>query len=470
MPETRDYIYYDHTISLCNECHRRIDAKIIFQDEKVYLTKTCREHGFQQVLIADDIAYYKQIRNFNKASEYPRAPHTETLYGCPYDCGICPDHEQHSCLTLIEVTDRCNLSCPTCYASSSPTHGRHRTLEEIEFMLDAIVRSEGEPDVVQLSGGEPTVHPQFFEILDLAKARPIRHLMLNTNGIRIAKDLEFTRRLASYMPDFEVYLQFDSFKPEALVQLRGQDLSAIRKQALEHLNRFNLSTTLVVTLQKGLNDDEIGDIICYALAQPCVRGVTFQPTQVSGRLEHFDPAHDRITNTEIRREILRQTSIFQENDLIPVPCNPDALVMAYALKVQGQVFPLTRLFDPEVLLNSSKNTIVYEQDAFLHKQVTELFSTGRSVDAVQKDLHQLLCCLPAIDAPGLSYDNLFRIIIMNFMDAYDFDVRAIKKSCVHIVHPSGKIIPFETMNLFYRDEFSEKLNQLRNPHSHEIHR
>lgn len=470
MPETRDYIYYDHTISLCIECHRRINAKIIFQDDKVFLTKTCPEHGFQRVLIADDIPYYKQIRNYNKASEYPLQAHTETLYGCPYDCGICPDHEQHSCLTLIEVTDRCNLTCPTCYASSSPTHGRHRSLAEIEFMLDAIVKSEGEPDVVQISGGEPTVHPHFFDILDLAKARPIRHLMLNTNGIRIAKDFAFAQRLASYAPDFEVYLQFDSFKPEALVQLRGQDLTAVRKQALAHLNRLNLSTTLVVTLQKGINDDEIGDLIRYALEQPCVRGVTFQPTQVSGRLEHFDPARDRMTNTEIRREILRQTSIFAPNDLLPVPCNPDALVMAYALKLNGQVFPLTRFFDPEMLLNSSKNTIIYEQDAALQKQVVDLFSTARSVDAVQEDLHQLLCCLPSIDAPGLAYDNLFRIIIMNFMDAYDFDVRAIKKSCVHIVHPSGKIIPFETMNLFYRDEFAEKLNHLRNPHSYEQHR
>jgi uncharacterized radical SAM superfamily Fe-S cluster-containing enzyme len=186
MQNNRDYIYYDHTISLCNDCHRRIDAKIIFEDDKVFLTKRCREHGFQKVLIADDISYYKQIRNYNKASEYPLAPHTQTNYGCPYDCGICPDHEQHSCLTLIEITDRCNLTCPTCYASSSPTHGRHRTLEEIEFMFNAIVKSEGEPDVVQISGGEPTIHPDFFQILDMAKKKPIKHLMVNTNGIRIA--------------------------------------------------------------------------------------------------------------------------------------------------------------------------------------------------------------------------------------------------------------------------------------------
>jgi len=462
MDNKRDYIYYDHTISLCITCHRRLSAKIVFEQGKVYLIKTCKEHGFQKVLIATDVEYYKQIRNYNKASEYPRKPHTETIFGCPYDCGICPDHEQHSCLTLIEVTDRCNLTCPTCYASSSPTHGRHRTLEEIERMLDAIVASEGEPDVVQLSGGEPTIHPEFFEILDIAKTKPIKHLMVNTNGVRIANDPEFAARLARYMPDFEVYLQFDSFKPEALVRLRGKDLTDVRKKALERLNALNLSTTLVVTLQRGLNDDEIGAIVDYALRQPCVRGVTFQPTQFSGRLDGYDLAAGKLTPTEVRQKILEQTDVFQPNDLIPVPCNPDALTMAYALKLAGQVQPLTRLIDPEVLLNSSKNTIVYEQDATLHSYVMKMFSTGNSPLSASQTFNQLLCCLPNVMAEGLSYNNLFRVIIMNFMDAYDFDVRAIKKSCVHIVDPSGKIIPFETMNLFYREELRAHLESLRN--------
>ncbi len=462
MDNKRDYIYYDHTISLCITCHRRVSAKIVFERGKVFLTKTCKEHGFQKVLIATDIEYYKQIRNYNKASEYPRKPHTETIFGCPYDCGICPDHEQHSCLTLIEVTDRCNLTCPTCYASSSPTHGRHRTLEEIGLMLDAIVASEGEPDVVQLSGGEPTIHPEFFQILDIAKTKPIKHLMVNTNGVRIANDPEFAERLAGYMPDFELYLQFDSFKPEALVRMRGKDLTDVRRKAIERLNALNLSTTLVVTLQRGLNDDEIGAIIDYALQQPCVRGVTFQPTQVSGRLEGYDGGAGKLTPTEVRGKILEQTDVFQPNDLVPVPCNPDALTMAYALKLGGQVQPLTRLIDPEVLLNSSKNTIVYEQDAVLHSYVMKMFSTGNSPLSASQTFNQLMCCLPNVMAEGLSYNNLFRVIIMNFMDAYDFDVRAIKKSCVHIVDLSGKIIPFETMNLFYREELRPHLEMLRN--------
>jgi uncharacterized radical SAM superfamily Fe-S cluster-containing enzyme len=136
--------------------------------------------------------------------------------------------------------------------------------------------------------------------------------------------------------------------------------------------------------------------------------------------------------------------------------------MGYALKLGGEVFPLTRYVDPAHLLDNSRNTIVYEQDTALHEKMISIFSTGISVDRVEENMNQLLCCLPNVQAPGLTYENLFRIIIMRFIDAYDFDVRAIKKSCVHIVSKDGKIIPFETMNLFYRDEKEDYLKQIRN--------
>lgn len=460
MP-VRKYTYYDFTLSLCHICLKRVDAKIVFEDGNVYMLKRCNEHGNSKVLIADDIEYYKNIRNYNKPSETPYIFNTKTHYGCPYDCGLCPDHEQHSCLSIVEVTDRCNLTCPTCYAGSSPTYGRHRTLEEIKKMLDVIVKNEKEPDVVQISGGEPTIHPQFFEILDYAKTLPIRHLMLNTNGIKIAKDKAFAARLKTYAPDFEIYLQFDSFEDSVLRELRGADLAAVRQQALDNLNELNLSTTLVVTLQKGLNDHEIGKIIDFALKQRCVRGVTLQPTQIAGRLEHFNPETDRMTLTEVRRKILEQTDVFNSDDLLPVPCNPDALVMGYALKLANEVFPLTRYINPNDLLDNSKNTIVYEQDELLHGKMIELFSTGNSVEVAEENLKSIMCCLPNIEAPNLGYDNLFRVIIMQFIDAYNFDVRAIKKSCVHIVNKDYKIIPFETMNLFYRDDKKDYLEILK---------
>ncbi len=254
--------------------------------------------------MADDVEYYRLCREvFVKTPEMPLVYNMPVRWDCPYDCGLCTDHEQHSCLTLVEITDHCNLECPICYASSSPSRKGCRSLEHVTRMLDAVVRNEGRPDVVQISGGEPTLHPDFFKILDLAKQRPIQHLMVNTNGIRIAREDGFAERLAEYMPGFEVYLQFDSFEASVHHEMRGADLRSIRSQAIEKLNRLGVSTSLVVTLKKGANDGEIGKIIDWALEQPCVRGVVLQPVQAAGRHQQFNPAVDRLTLTEVRRRV-----------------------------------------------------------------------------------------------------------------------------------------------------------------------
>jgi len=458
----RPYIYFELTNSLCAECLRKVEAKVAIQDDRVYLLKHCPEHGAQKVLISTDVDYFKMTRRFLKPSQMPLKFNTPVRYGCPYDCGLCPDHEQHSCLALIEVTDHCNLTCPICYAESSPRRVTHRSLEQIAFMLDRVVENEGHPDIVQISGGEPTIHPEFFKILDLAKARPIKHLMVNTNGLRIAQDEAFAKRLKEYQPRFEIYLQFDSLEANPIITLRGEDLRSVRERALERLNRLGISTTLVVTLQKNLNDGEMGRIIDYALQQPCVRGVTFQPVQVAGRLNAFDPARDRLTLSEVRQKILAQSSIFKPADLIPVPCHPDCLAMAYALKIDGKVIPLTGLIDPDLLLQAEGSTIVYEDNTALRAEIGRLFSTSNSPSSSAAKLQQLLCCLPLIQTPPkISYENVFRVLIIQFLDAWNFDVRSVKKSCIHIVHPDGRIIPFDTYNLFYRDGKEQRLKELQ---------
>ena len=276
--------------------------------------------------------------------------------------------------------------------------------------------------------------------------------MINTNGVKIATDRAFCERLASYMPGIEIYLQFDSFEAAALKELRGVDLREVRSQALAHLNEFKISTNLVVTVKKGLNDSEIGKILDHALAQECVRGVTFQPIQAAGRLEEFDPGRDRYTLTEVRRAILEQSDYFASEDLLPVPCHPDCLAMAYALKVTGQVIPLTSLISPEAYVETVPNSILYEQSEALKKKIFDLFSTRHSPASATTSLKQLLCCLPLIPTPaGITYENVFRITIVQFLDPYNFNVRSVKLSCIHIVHPDGRIIPFDTFNMFYRE-------------------
>lgn len=459
----RPYLYYDQAVSVCSACLRRVEASLIIKDGRVFMDKWCPQHGRERVLIAEDAEFYRMARErFIKPPELPERFNTPRRWGCPYDCGLCPEHMQHSCLTLIEITDHCNLRCPICYADSGPHRPGFRDLATIGRMLDAVVANEGEPDVVQISGGEPTLHPEFFAVLDAARARPIRHLMVNTNGLRIAKEPKFAARLATYMPGFELYLQFDSLRDAVHQDLRGARLREVRLHALERLNAHDISTTLVVTVKKGLNDGELGEIIEFALTQPCVRGVTFQPIQHAGRAKNFDPATDRLTLTGVRNRILAQSDRFKPQDLIPVPCNPDCLAMAYALKLGDKVLPLTGMIPPETLIEAGRNTIVVERDDALRDQVVKLFATNQSPQAQACSLSDLLCCLPSVQAPAdLGYRNVFRVLIMAFIDAHGFDLRAVKKSCVHIAQPDGRIVPFDTFNLFYRDGLAERLNALR---------
>src|SRR5688500_17527396 len=233
----RPYLFYGATSALCSTCLRTVEAKEVIEDGRVFLLKRCRVHGGEKVLVADDAAYWRLGREkFLKPPEQVVRPNTAHRWGCPYDCGICTEHEQHGCVVLLELTDHCNLRCPVCYAGSGPERASHRDLAVVERMLDRIVANEGEPDVVQLSGGEPTLHPRFFDVLDACRRRPIRHLMVNTNGVRIAQEDGFAERLAAYGPGFEVYLQFDSLREAPLRALRGADLRKVRERALARLD------------------------------------------------------------------------------------------------------------------------------------------------------------------------------------------------------------------------------------------
>lgn len=444
------YLFHGQTTSLCETCLELVPAKIIIENDRVFYLKRCRDHGVQKTLISDDLDYWRQQKLWIKPGDRPLRTQTRTEAGCPFDCGLCPDHEQHSCLAIIEINEACNLACPVCFANATDIHGGHRPLAVIERMLDALVESEGEPDLVQLSGGEPTIHPNFFAILDAVKRRPIRHVMINTNGVRIAQDRAFVERLASYAPRLEVYLQFDSLSDDALVELRGAKLSRIRQQALEALEGIGLSTTLVAVVKRGVNDHEIADIIRHALTWKCVRGVTFQPVQDAGRNEHFDARSNRMLLTQIRREV-GKSGVFDTEDMIPLPCNPDQISIGYALRDGEEVTPLTRLL-PRDLILSGPNTISYEAYPELKARILDLLSLATAQANTEEKLAGLLCCLPQAMVPEeLTYANSFRVVILQFLDRYNFDLGTVKRSCVHFVTPAGQIIPFDTYNTFYRE-------------------
>ena len=440
--------------ALCPTTLRRVPARVVQEGEAILLVKDCPDHGTERVLLSDDAVYWRRARALaDRASTSPPTVNTLVRDGCPYDCGTCADHEQHACLSLVEVNEACDLACPVCYAESGPHRTRHRPLGQIERMLDRVVANEGEPDVVQLSGGEPTLHPELPAILAALRARPIRHRMINTNGVRLARDPELADLLAAQGPGFEVYLQFDSLEASSLRALRGADLREVRAGALAALEERGVSTTLVVTVARGVNDGELGALVEHALRWSCVRGVTIQPVQHAGRCEGLDPHRDRLTLSEVRRRLLAQSALFTPADLVPVPCNPECIAMAYALRTETGATPLSRWIDPAALLGELPDTIALERDPRLRALATELFSTGHSPESGAEALGRLLCCLPRIeDAAGIGYARVFRVILLQFLDAHSLEERTVKRSCVHIAHPDGeRLVPFDTYNLLYRD-------------------
>ncbi|HUN49112.1 MAG TPA: radical SAM protein [Stellaceae bacterium] len=446
----RPYIFLGQTTSLCETCLALVPAKILQEGESIFYQKRCAEHGVQKTLVSTEARYWKRCRDFLKPGDVPLKFHTRIDKGCPYDCGLCPDHEQHSCLAILEVNEHCNLACPTCFAGSSPARSGTRGLAEIERMLDLLVESEGQPDLLQISGGEPTIHPQILDILRAARARPIRHLMLNTNGIRIANDLDFVAALAEMKRGFEVYLQFDALSKEALQTIRGADLRRVRERALENLERAGISTTLVCVIRKGVNDGEIGEVLRHAQGWSCVRGVTFQPVQDAGRNEGYDPAENRIVLSEIRRAIIDQWGVFGEDDLIPLPCNPDAISIGYGLRAASEVVPVTHLFPQEVLVQQAPNAVTFEGRPEMRQLLVELLSLSCAGQQSANVLQEVLCCLPLVEVPAaLGYDRVFRVTVVSFLDRFNFCLAGVKRSCIHFVTPD-RIIPFDTYNMFHR--------------------
>jgi hypothetical protein len=451
LRKVRPYVFWGQTTSLCETCLALVPTKITIKDNEVWYEKRCNEHGAQSTLISSDAAYWRLCKDYIKPGDRPLNLQSHTEFGCPYDCGLCPDHEQHSCLALLEINEHCNLTCPVCFADSSPERSKHLPLATIERMIDALVASEGEPDIVQLSGGEPTLHPQFFEALDLVRSRPIRHVMVNTNGLRLAREPDFVARLAEQKRGLEIYLQFDSLKRDALMALRGADLRRVRQEALENLERHGLSTSLVVTVKRGVNDEEIGEIVRHALQWRCVRGITFQPVQDAGRNDGFAKSQ-RFTLSDIRRRIVEDSGVFGPYDMVPLPCNPESISIGYGLRSGRDVLPVTSLVPREEFVAITPNTISFEKQLVLKEKFIELFSLSSGANNAPARLAEFLCCLPKAEVPaGLTYENVFRVTIVQFMDRFNFCLGGVKRSCIHFVTPNGQIIPFDTYNLFYRD-------------------
>jgi uncharacterized radical SAM superfamily Fe-S cluster-containing enzyme len=453
----REDVFLELTRSICPVCKRVIDAEVSARSGRVILSKRCPEHGEFEALVYSDADAYIAQQRFNKPGTLPLALQTSVHDGCPLDCGICPAHKQHTCLGIIEVNSACNLDCPVCFADS----GRHApdhfslTREQVTRMLDAFIAAEGEPEVIQFSGGEPTIHPEILDFVAMARARGIRSVMVNTNGIRLARDPGFAQRLAR--SSAHVYLQFDGLEEATHLALRGRDLRDVKARALENCAAAGIGVTLVAAVERGINDHELGAIVRTGVQHEAVRSVVFQPVTHSGRHGVFDPL-SRLTNADVIAAVAEQLpEWFAPSDFVPVPCCfPTCRSMAYALVDDGAVVPFARLLDIEEQLDYLANRVI--PDPSLRGALERMFSSSATPGAEQA---LLTCEGCGIDLPAALRElerKVFVVVAQDFQDAYTLNVRQLMKCCVAEIVPDGRMIPFCAYNsVGYREQVRAQL-------------
>lgn len=454
----RDYLFHDFTRSMCSICGVVCDAKIVIKGGSAFLVKRCLEHGEHIEVFEEDASYLLERHRYDKPGNTIK-PDTRIERGCPHDCGLCPDHEQHTCIGVIEVTQHCDLGCPVCYASASgEAHSAGLPLERIDAMMEFYkVREGGKPEILQLSGGEPTSHPQVEQILRLAKKKRFKYLMLNTNGVRIADDPSFAEFLGTLTPGFEVYLQFDGVTDAVYSKLRGAKLLDVKRRAIANLAAAGVPITLVSTITRGVNDRQIGDIVRLGMDTDFVRGVNFQPVAFFGRGPAAD-VKNRTTLSGIRREIERQTDgVFQAADIVPLPCDIDRVAVTYAVKTDGRYVPVMRNVSIEGYLELIDNTMDFRAEDLVRNAVKGALTKGLACDCLRlkDEIAQVLPpgYLTWSAAKRAEYidTNTFRITISSFVDRYNFDAKSIRKECVHIITQDLQRIPFSAYNMIHRE-------------------
>jgi uncharacterized radical SAM superfamily Fe-S cluster-containing enzyme len=455
-----DYVFYELTRSICPKCRRPLDAKILLRDNKVFMRKRCPDCGPFEVLVYADAEAYTNFGKFNKPGTIPLAYGTEIRQGCPYDCGLCPDHQQHTCLGIIEVNSACNMDCPLCFAEAGP--GFSLTLEEVEAMLDDFVRTEGNPEVVQFSGGEPTIHPQIIDFVKAAQDRGIPFVMINTNGKRIARDDRFLEQLKEARPS--LYFQFDGFDSETYRIIRGEPSILEEKiRALDRLASVGLNVTLVPAIERGVNEHEVGKIIEFAIRHPAVRGINFQPAFHAGRHLNHDPLR-RMTIPDVLRLIEQQTAgKFLVSDFVPVPCCfPTCNSVTYAFIDGEKVTPLSRLVNVHDYLDYITNRVLPDFAMEVKRALEGLWSSS-SVPGSAKSAGQIAASCQACGIPdsltvGDIAQNVLMIMLQDFMDRWTFNQKNVMKCCKEFLLPGGKQIPFCAYNTIgYREQARAQL-------------
>ncbi|MEM2893132.1 MAG: radical SAM protein [Candidatus Bathyarchaeia archaeon] len=474
------------TKSLCPECVKVIPAIIYEEDSKVYLKKSCPEHGEFTDLYWGNYEQYMRVLKYDNTGVKLDNPRTSRERGCPYDCGICPEHSSHTVLSIIDVTNRCNLRCPICFAHAGAAGYIYEPTREqiVEMLKNLRANIPVPPTALQFSGGEPTVREDLPELVRAAKELGFHHVEVNSNGLKMAESVEYCRELKSAGVS-TIYLQFDGVTPKPYLIARGFNLLPIKIRALENLKKAGFrSVVLVPVLVKGVNDDQVGDIVRFAVEhQDIIRGVNFQPVSITGRINRAERERMRITIPELMKLMEEQTDgLIKQEDWYPVPtvvpfsrfvgalkdkryldfsCHPHCGMATYLVAEEGKVAPITRYLNVDRFLKAIEraNRLAVEG----HKMRAKMSIGAAALRNI--DLGMLRNYLLPVIWKG-TYESLselhHRMILvgaMHFMDPYNFDLERVNRCIIHYATPDGRIIPFCSMNTLHRSSVEKKFAQ-----------
>jgi len=467
------------TSSLCPECRRPIDAEIFAQGDRVLIEKECGDHGRFEDVYWSDLQAYRRVQDFACDGEGLENPRTQESRGCPFDCGICPQHLSHTLLAIIDVTNRCNLRCPVCFADAASAGSIYEpTREQVHFMLANLRSNRPVPTpAVQFSGGEPTLREDLPDLVRLAKTLGFLNVQVNTNGIKLAQSPDYGRILRDAGMD-TVYLQFDGLTPDVYQFTRGRDLVETKMKAIENCRRAGLrSVVLVVTLVKGVNDHQLGDIIRFAAANfDVIRCINVQPISFAGRVPKDQLKERRLTLPDFTAAVERQTGgTIRAADFYPVPsvvpvsqaaglmtgerypeftAHPHCGLATYFFLNKGTIVPINRTVDVEKILGALRAVVRTAAKGRRVRAKGRLLMSLRHIKGARlKKFLWTVLKSGSFEAVSDLHFDMIMVSAMHFMDAYNFDRERVRRCVVHYALPDGRIIPFCAYNnVGYREE------------------
>jgi uncharacterized radical SAM superfamily Fe-S cluster-containing enzyme len=447
--------YLTSTVSTCGTCRRLLPARVHVRDGAVWFQKICPEHGAQEALVSSDSAWYLAFPSYHRAASTPLRFQTSADKPCPTACGLCPRHEQHVCLPIVEITDHCDLHCPICLVENRSSF--HRTREEVAKILDGIIQSEGQIDVLNLSGGEPTLNPQFLEIVEECLRRDeVLRVSVSTHGLNLVENPRLLERLADL--DVVVSLQLDALDEEADLRLRGQATLDRKLKLIEVAATLDLSMSLTATVAAGFNERSAASITRLLFEHDHILSAMFQPVAHTGRCARLPRGARAVTIPDVIRSLDgSHEGTVSAADFSPLPCShPACFALAFYLRVEdGGFVSVKRLLEIDRYMDILENRAIFgtDPDSFesIKAAVYDLWSgpaalapdSKQALRAVKRLVESIQCCgaFRPRAAVAIAERSIKSIFIHSFMDPHTFDLSRVRKCCNVYPDSDGRLVP-----------------------------